>query len=106
MNLNVLNWLKDVKSRYVHPNKLAKIGVLGMNERNIAYISRYNPRRLYPLVDDKLQTKEIVLEAGVNAPILLGQSLNNIRLMICSISSKILPVFVSSLHMVLAAKVF
>lgn len=72
MSLNVLNWLKEVKSRYVHPNKLAKIGVLGMNERNIAYISRYNPRRLYPLVDDKLQTKEIVLEAGINAPDLIG----------------------------------
>lgn len=68
----VLNWLKDIRERYVHPSRLAQKGVLGMNRRNISYISRYNPRRLYPLVDDKLQTKQMVLEAGITAPDLIG----------------------------------
>jgi len=67
-----VQWLNELKQRYVHPSKLARKGVLGMNRRNISYISRYNPRHLYPLVDDKLQTKEIALEAGVTAPDLIG----------------------------------
>ena len=37
--------------------QIAKLGVLGINRRNAAYTLRYNPRRLYPLVDDKLQTR-------------------------------------------------
>jgi hypothetical protein len=40
-------------------------GVLGLNERNCEYIMRYNPRRLYPLVDDKLATKELAMAAGI-----------------------------------------
>ncbi|AFJ02248.1 hypothetical protein Q7C_1093 [Methylophaga frappieri] len=67
-----LTWLRNLKKDYVHPNKLHKIGVMGMNQRNISYISRYNPRHLYPLVDDKLKTKEIALEAGVKVPDLIG----------------------------------
>ena len=43
-----------------------------MNKRNHSYISRYNPRRLYPLVDDKLKTKRIALAAGVAVPELIG----------------------------------
>ncbi|MBD3634954.1 MAG: alpha-L-glutamate ligase-like protein, partial [Methylophaga sp.] len=68
----LLNWFKEIRERYVHPSKLAKKGVLGMNRRNISYISRYNSRHLYPLVDDKLQTKKMVLEAGITAPDLYG----------------------------------
>lgn len=68
----LINWLRDVKHRYVHPSRLASKGVLGMNRRNISYISRYNPRHLYPLVDDKLQTKQIALDHGVTAPDLIG----------------------------------
>lgn len=63
-----MSWLSSLAS----PRALAKKGILGMNERNIAYISRYNPRRLYPLVDDKLQTKEIAVESGVTVPELIG----------------------------------
>ena len=40
-------------------------GVLGLNKRNGDYISRFNPRRLYPLVDDKLKTKRLALAAGI-----------------------------------------
>ena len=66
------NWLKATREHFVHPGRLAQKGVLGMNRRNISYISRYNPRRLYPLVDDKLRTKQLALGAGITTPDLLG----------------------------------
>jgi alpha-L-glutamate ligase-like protein len=43
-------------------------GILGINKRNANFISRYNPRHLYPLVDDKLMTKSLALEAGIAVP--------------------------------------
>ncbi len=52
--------------------KLKKKGVLGMNARNVAYIARYNPRHLFPLVDDKLQTKEAAKKFGIRVPDLFG----------------------------------
>ena len=48
--------------------KLSEIGLLGINGRNAEYTLRYNLRRLYPLVDDKLRTKKIALEAGIAVP--------------------------------------
>lgn len=51
---------------------LSNKGVLGMNKRNISYISQYNPRHLFPLVDDKLRTKILALEQGLKTPELLG----------------------------------
>ncbi|MBC8430871.1 MAG: alpha-L-glutamate ligase-like protein [Desulfobacterales bacterium] len=48
--------------------KLSEIGVLGINRRNADYTLRYNLRRLYPLVDDKLRTKKIALKAGIAVP--------------------------------------
>ncbi len=52
----------------VNPKTLTKQGVLGINQRNSDYIMRYNPRNLYPLVDDKLQTKQLALSAGIAVP--------------------------------------
>ncbi|MGI9222029.1 MAG: alpha-L-glutamate ligase-like protein [Woeseiaceae bacterium] len=52
--------------------KLRQAGVLGLNERNADFISRLNPRRLYPRVDDKVLTKELSLEAGMAVPELYG----------------------------------
>lgn len=52
--------------------RLAREGVLGLNKRNGDYILRFNPRRLYPLVDDKLQTKHLALKAGIAVPELYG----------------------------------
>ncbi|MGD2124635.1 MAG: alpha-L-glutamate ligase-like protein [Desulfobacteraceae bacterium] len=46
-------------------NRLADAGVLGINKRNAEYTLKYNPRRLYPLVDDKLRTKELARAAGI-----------------------------------------
>jgi alpha-L-glutamate ligase-like protein len=52
--------------------KLKAAGVLGINQRNCDYTLAYNPRHLYPLVDDKLQTKKMAREAGLNVPELYG----------------------------------
>ena len=52
--------------------KLASLGVLGLNRRNADYTLTYNRRRLYPLVDDKLQTKTIALSGNIAVPALYG----------------------------------
>ncbi|NOX50699.1 MAG: alpha-L-glutamate ligase-like protein [Gammaproteobacteria bacterium] len=43
-----------------------------MNRRNVAYIARYNDRRNYPMVDNKLTTKLISTEAGIAVPDLIA----------------------------------
>jgi alpha-L-glutamate ligase-like protein len=48
--------------------RLRDKGVLGMNQRNAEYTLRYNPRHLYPLVDDKLRTKRLAESAGMAVP--------------------------------------
>lgn len=53
-------------------SKLKGNGVLGMNSRNSDFIMRYNKRSLYPLVDDKLRTKKLALDAGMAVPELFG----------------------------------
>ena len=55
---------------FVHPKTLKSQGVLGINQRNTDYIMRYNPRRLFPLVDDKLTTKSLAMQAGIEVPAL------------------------------------
>lgn len=62
----------DFIKKYASPFKMAKIGIMGMNMRNCRYISPYNPRDLYPLVDNKLKTKAIALKYGVTVPNLIG----------------------------------
>jgi alpha-L-glutamate ligase-like protein len=52
--------------------KLGEMGVLGLNRRNADYTLKYNQRRLYPLVDDKLRTKQLAEEAGIAVPELYG----------------------------------
>ncbi len=44
---------------------LRNAGVLGINRRNVEFTLGENDRRLYPLVDDKLQTKALCESAGV-----------------------------------------
>jgi alpha-L-glutamate ligase-like protein len=56
---------------WISPRKLKKLGILNMNRRNVDYISRYNERAAYPLVDNKLKTKLAVSEYGVKTPELL-----------------------------------
>ena len=52
--------------------KLRARGVLGINQRNADFIGKYNPRSHYPLVDDKLRTKELALKSGISVPELYG----------------------------------
>ena len=59
-------------SWFISPRRLHKLGVLGMNQRNIEYISGHNERRLFPLVDDKLKTKKLAVAAGLTVPQLVG----------------------------------
>lgn len=54
------------------PARLHAKGMIGMNRRNIRYIGRYNNRRLYPLVDDKLKTKLLAQEYDITTPGLIG----------------------------------
>ena len=54
--------------QFITPSALRQRGMLGMNRRNIDYIGRYNRRELYPLVDDKLQTKLLAEEYGIPTP--------------------------------------
>jgi alpha-L-glutamate ligase-like protein len=59
--LVLMNMFNDIR-------KLAKRGVLGINRRNGRYLLRYNRRQLYPLVDDKLQTKRLAEKFGIAVP--------------------------------------
>ncbi|MGD2039117.1 MAG: alpha-L-glutamate ligase-like protein [Desulfobacterales bacterium] len=52
--------------------QLSEIGVLGVNRRNAEYTLKYNSRDRYPLVDDKLQTKKLALNAAIAVPELYG----------------------------------
>ncbi|GAB2711772.1 alpha-L-glutamate ligase-like protein [Halomonas garicola] len=63
-----MSWLKD----WTRPSRLKAKGIIGMNRRNIYYIGRYNDRRLYPLVDDKLQTKLLAQTYHITTPALIG----------------------------------
>ena len=51
---------------------LRRLGVLGINRRNVDYTHAWNQRRLYPLVDDKLATKRLCQEAAIPVPRLLA----------------------------------
>lgn len=48
--------------------RLKERGVIGLNYRNSELIMRYNPRHLFPLVDDKLTTKKLAMSAGIAVP--------------------------------------
>lgn len=59
-------------SSFVSPRELRAAGVMGMNARNYKVISKLNSRKLYPLVDDKVQTKILANQHGINTPGLIG----------------------------------
>lgn len=61
-----------IKEFYSRPKRLRKAGILGMNCRNYAVIAQCNRRRLYPLVDDKVQTKILANKIGITTPKLIG----------------------------------
>ncbi|WP_026879285.1 alpha-L-glutamate ligase-like protein [Ignatzschineria larvae DSM 13226] len=51
---------------------LRKRGVMGINERNGDFVLKYNNRKFYPYVDDKIITKERAIAAGINVPEMYG----------------------------------
>ncbi len=53
--------------------ELKQRGVLGLNARNARYIMPRNPRRYYPLVDNKILCKQRLVENAVAVPELLGE---------------------------------
>lgn len=62
-------------------------GILGINARNRDYILPNNPRKLYPLVDDKVETKRLAVAAGIQTPELYGiidnlHDIKNLRAMV------------------------
>ncbi len=64
----MFKWFPEI----VFPSQLRAAGVLGMNARNYDIIAHNNKRRLYPLVDDKVQTKALANKIGINTPRLIG----------------------------------
>ncbi|MBK1878761.1 alpha-L-glutamate ligase-like protein [Pelagicoccus mobilis] len=58
--------------KIVSPWKLEREGVLGMNGRNADYVLKYNRRKFYPRVDDKLITKRLALQGGIPVPELIA----------------------------------
>ncbi|MGS2722322.1 alpha-L-glutamate ligase-like protein [Porticoccus sp. GXU_MW_L64] len=57
----------------IWPSELRKLGIVGMNRRNVEYIARNNERRCYPMVDNKLKTKLAATEYGIDVPELYGE---------------------------------
>lgn len=55
-----------------NPRQLRQRGIMGMNARNVDFVAKYNPRHLYPLVDNKLKTKLLAQRAKIAVPALLG----------------------------------
>jgi alpha-L-glutamate ligase-like protein len=53
---------------FLTPGELRERGVVGLNMRNARYLLPNNPRRLYRLVDDKLQTKALAEAHGLSVP--------------------------------------
>lgn len=52
--------------------RLRERGVLSINQRNSDFVLRYNQRKYFPLVDDKLKTKQLAIQAGIAVPTLYG----------------------------------
>ena len=57
--------------KFALPFTLKREGILGMNARNFKYIMAENKREYYPRVDDKMLTKKLAMEEGLNVPELI-----------------------------------
>lgn len=75
---------------YAWPWELKRSGVLNMNNRNISYIGRYNQRKFYKRVDDKLITKQLALANNIAVPDLIGvvQQQHDIELIPAMVADK------------------
>ena len=52
----------------MHESWLSRWGIMGINRRNAEYIMRLNPRSRFPLVDDKVLTKDLAAKQGIATP--------------------------------------
>ncbi|MDD7474230.1 MAG: alpha-L-glutamate ligase-like protein [Bdellovibrionota bacterium] len=59
--MTIVNIFKQMKL-------LREKGVLGMNARNAEYVLPNNERHLYPLVDDKVKTKQLAMANNIPVP--------------------------------------
>ncbi len=48
--------------------RLRERGIVGINQRTAEFIMPYNPRKHFPLVDDKLRTKKLAIDNGIAVP--------------------------------------
>ena len=66
---------------FAWPWDLKKAGILSMNERNYQIIGKNNKRFLYPLVDNKVKTKELAKFHHIKTPALIGiiQAQNEVK---------------------------
>lgn len=48
--------------------KLKEKGIVSINQRNADYVLKYNDRKKYPIVDNKVLTKQLAQEAGIATP--------------------------------------
>jgi alpha-L-glutamate ligase-like protein len=48
--------------------KLKKLGILGINRRNLDFIYEHNQRKFYPVADSKIATKNLARKVGVETP--------------------------------------
>ena len=64
--------------------------ILGINRRNLEYIQPNNPRSAFPLVDDKILTKRILVEVNIPVPETLAiiDNLFDIQQVIVKLSGK------------------
>lgn len=64
--------IAEINKVLASPFDMNRDGVLGMNKRNIGFISKYNERRIYSLVDNKLITKKLAKEYDIKTSALIG----------------------------------
>jgi len=60
--------LRELRNPFAIARRLRNIGLMGIGQRNADYVLRYNPRKFYPRVDDKLLTKKLAIAAGLPVP--------------------------------------
>lgn len=60
--------LADAWARWHRALRIARTELLGINGRNVRVVYPHNPRRFFPVADDKSLTKRVLEDAGVPVP--------------------------------------
>lgn len=59
---------------------LKKLGIVGINKRNLDFIAEHNNRKFFPNADSKLLTKQLAQDAGARVPKLIEVIRNQYQL--------------------------